>query len=232
MQGNRASSGGEGEVSWFFSSCGGKLGYILDLGWDDPSKLVFVQQRHDSCLVTRDNSGISSRIGRAIWKLLEVSRETQCPFLFVTVILGFLSIFNKSLASSPFEALNSVCVSSSKRDVMPPVKMRRRLMAFSMVSTRDSDILSSCEMKDDLLSSQCREIRHSFKSGHLSVHSTWGSKLRVSLTYLLLRAASSWGACGKLAYVFSRSQGISSHLKMIWGSRHFPRDAVLKLVFL
>ena len=31
MQGNRASSRGEGEVSWFFSSCSGNLGYILEL---------------------------------------------------------------------------------------------------------------------------------------------------------------------------------------------------------
>ena len=31
MQGNRASSLSEGDVSWFFSSCGGNLGYILEL---------------------------------------------------------------------------------------------------------------------------------------------------------------------------------------------------------
>ena len=35
MQGNRASSPGDGEISWCFSSCGGNLGYILELqrGW-------------------------------------------------------------------------------------------------------------------------------------------------------------------------------------------------------
>ena len=35
MQGNQASSRGEGEVSWFFSSCGRNLGYILEFrrGW-------------------------------------------------------------------------------------------------------------------------------------------------------------------------------------------------------
>ena len=35
MQGNRASSHGVGEVSWFFLSCGGNLGYILEVhrGW-------------------------------------------------------------------------------------------------------------------------------------------------------------------------------------------------------
>ena len=31
MQGNRASSRGEGEVSWDFSSCGRHVGYILEL---------------------------------------------------------------------------------------------------------------------------------------------------------------------------------------------------------
>ena len=30
-QGNRASSRSEGEVSWFFLSCAGNLGYILEL---------------------------------------------------------------------------------------------------------------------------------------------------------------------------------------------------------
>ena len=35
MKGNQASSPGEGYVSWDFSSCGGNLGYILELqrGW-------------------------------------------------------------------------------------------------------------------------------------------------------------------------------------------------------
>ena len=35
MQGNRASSRGEREVSWVFSSCGRHVGYILELrrGW-------------------------------------------------------------------------------------------------------------------------------------------------------------------------------------------------------
>ena len=35
MQGTRASSRGEGEVSWVFTSCGRHMGYILELrrGW-------------------------------------------------------------------------------------------------------------------------------------------------------------------------------------------------------
>ena len=42
MPGNRASSRGEGEVSWVFSSCGRHVGYILELQWDAHSKREFV----------------------------------------------------------------------------------------------------------------------------------------------------------------------------------------------
>ena len=76
-------------------------------------------------------------------------QETEVHFLVGTDILGFLYIFKKSQASSPFEALNSVCLSSCQRDVRPPVQMRRKPMAFSMVSTGESDMPSSCEMKDE-----------------------------------------------------------------------------------
>ena len=63
--------------------------------------------------------------------------------------VGILSIFTKSQASSPFEALNSVHLSKSQMDVRPSVEKRLRSMAFSRVSTGDSDIPSSCEMKDE-----------------------------------------------------------------------------------
>ena len=76
-------------------------------------------------------------------------QETEVHFLFGTVILGLLSIFKKSQALSPYEALNSVCLSRVQRDVRPPVKMRQKPMAFSRVFTGDSDMPSSCEMKDE-----------------------------------------------------------------------------------
>ena len=76
-------------------------------------------------------------------------QETEVHFLFGTVMLGLLSIFKKSQASSPYEALNSVCLSRVQRDVSPPVQMRRKPMAFSRVSTADADMPSSCEMKDE-----------------------------------------------------------------------------------
>ena len=88
-------------------------------------------------------------LGRKIQKLLQVSREAKCPLLVGTVLLVFLSIFTKSQASSPFEALNSAHLSKSQMDVRPSVQKRVRTMAFSRVSTGDSDIPSSCEMKNE-----------------------------------------------------------------------------------
>ena len=65
------------------------------------------------------------------------------------MILGFLSIFKTSQVSSCYESLNSLCLPRVQRDVRPPVQMRRKPMAFSSVSTGDSDMPSSCEMKDE-----------------------------------------------------------------------------------
>ena len=78
-----------------------------------------------------------------------MKRETKCPFLLSTLLLGFLSIFKKSQASSPFESLNSAHLSTCQRDVRPPVQMRWRPRVFSRVCTGDSDIPSSFEMKDE-----------------------------------------------------------------------------------
>ena len=76
-------------------------------------------------------------------------QETKAHFLVGTVILGFLSFFKKSQASSPFEALNSMCLSRYQSDVIPPIQKRQRTMAFSRVSSGDSDIPSSCERKHE-----------------------------------------------------------------------------------
>ena len=88
-------------------------------------------------------------LGMKIHMLLEVSREVKPPILVGTPILVFLSIFTKSQTSSPFEALNSAQLSKSQMDVRPSVQKMLRSMAFSRVSTGDSDIRSSCEMKDE-----------------------------------------------------------------------------------
>ena len=87
-------------------------------------------------------------------------------------ILGFLSIFKKSQASSPFEALNSMCLPRYERDVIPPVQMKWRPTAFSAVSTGDSDIPSSCEMKDEPEFKTLQGNQAFFESDPLGVHST------------------------------------------------------------
>ena len=104
--------------------------------------------------------------------LVEVRQETEVHFLFGTVIFGLLSIFKKNEASSPYEAFNSVCLSRGHRVVRHPVQMRLTPTAFSRASIRDSDMSSSCEMKDEPEFTPCREIRPSFESGPFGVHST------------------------------------------------------------
>ena len=131
-----------------------------------------------------------------------------------------------------FEAVNSTWLSSCQRHVRPIFEMKWKPRAFSRISTGDSDILSSCDINDEHAWSLCREIWTSFQSGHLGVHFAWSIKHRVPLTYIFLRENSSWGACGTMAYLFIRTQGISSHLQTIWGARVFHPVALLKLMFL
>ena len=79
--------------------------------------------------------------------LLKVRREAKRPLLVGKFIFVFLSIFTKCQASSPFEAMNSAHLSMCQKDVRPSVQKKWRTMAFSRVSTGDSVIPSSCEMK-------------------------------------------------------------------------------------
>ena len=123
--------------------------YILELrrGWTFETRV---------CSVT---SGLLSSYDRHLGKLTYAWQENtdpsggepggQASLISWHVILIFLSIFTKSQASSPFEALNSAHLSKSQMDVRPSVQKRLRNMAFSRVSTVDSDIPSSFEMKDE-----------------------------------------------------------------------------------
>ena len=86
--------------------------------------------------------------------------------------IGIPIHFQKSQASSPFEALNSVCLSRCQRDVIPPVHMRRRRKAFFRVSTGDSDIPSSCELKAVPEFKPLQGNPAFFESDLLAVHST------------------------------------------------------------
>ena len=81
-------------------------------------------------------------------------------------------------------------------------------MAFSRVSTGDSVIPSTCEMKYEPAFMPLQGNPAFFESGHLGVHSTLGRKHKDPLTCLFLREGSSLSPCEKVAYLFSRRQGI------------------------
>ena len=61
--------------------------------------------------------------------------------------IGIPINFQEEAGMSPFQELNSAHLSNSQIFVRPSVQKRLRTMAFSFVSTGDSDIPSSCEMK-------------------------------------------------------------------------------------
>ena len=81
--------------------------------------------------------------------LLEVKWEFRSLFLFDTVILGFLTILKNYQASSKCEAVYSTWLSICQSHVRPLCEMKWRPRAFCMVSTGDSDMLSSCDMNDE-----------------------------------------------------------------------------------
>ena len=81
MHWNWGSYVGKGDVTWFSRVAARTWGIFSNYDGDETSKLMLVQQHQDTCLVMSDNSGISSRFGRAIRTLLEVRNETLGPFL-------------------------------------------------------------------------------------------------------------------------------------------------------
>ena len=161
-----------------------------------------------------------------------MTQETEVHFQVGTLILGFLSIFKKSQASSPYEALNSFCLSRGLRDVRNPVQMRLGHRAFSRDCNEDSDILLSCEMKDEPAFKPLQgnptflQVRESRYPLHLMQKIQCPSHIPIAEGRFLLRCL--W----KVTYLFNRILGISSLLKKIWGAWSFPRVPVLKLVFL
>ena len=105
------------------------------------------------------------------------------------------------------------CASRGVKGMWGPLSRWGGNLCLSLGSEQGIQIcLHFLTWKTSLNLSHCREIVASFESGPLGVHSTWDRKHRVPLTSLLLRENSSWGACGKLAHLFSQRQGISSHL--------------------
>ena len=171
-------------------------------------------------------------LGRKIQTLLEVSREPKHPLLVGTDILVFLSIFTKSQASSPFEAVNSAHISMYQKDVRPSVQKRWRTMAFSRVSTGDSFIPSSCQMKYEPAFKPLQgdpaffSVRASRGPFHLRQKTQSPSHIPISEGRLLLRCLWKVGLC------LQSKTGNHSHPQMIWGARWFPQAALMKLMIL
>ena len=162
--------------------------------------------------------------------LLEVSPGAKLPLLVSTVILVFLSIFRKSQASSPFEALNLAHLSKSQMDVRPYGHKRLRTRNFSRVSTGDSDIPSSCEMEDEpafkaLLGKPAFfGVRASRGPLYLRQKTQSHSHIPISEGRLLLRCL--W----KAGLPLQSKRGNHSHPQTIWVARKFPQAALMKLM--
>ena len=232
MQGNRASSCGEGEVSWVFSSCGRHLVYIPELwrGWPFET---WVCSAKSGLLCSYDG-----HLGKLNYSWQDNTDPSggeaggQVSLLAATIILVFLSIFTKSQVSSPFEALNSAQLSNTQMDVRPSVQKRLRTMAFSRVSTGDSDIPSSNEMKDEPSFKELQGkpaffwIRASRGPFYLRQKTQSSSHIHISEGSLLLRCL--WKAGLPL---YSKA-GNHSHPQTIWFARKFPQASLKKLMIL
>ena len=115
MQGNRASSRREGKASWVFSNCSRNMGYILELRRRCPFEtgVCSVKSGH-----LARYEGYLRNVNQASPDNTEAYQdkwEFRSLFIVGRVLLGFLSIFMKSQASSHFEALNSKCLSKCQQ---------------------------------------------------------------------------------------------------------------------
>ena len=86
--------------------------------------------------------------------------------------IGIPINFQEVLGIVTFKSIELRVPLEVSRDVRHPVQMRQGPRAFSRVSTGDSVIPSSCEMKDEPAFKTLQEMRPSFESGHLDIHST------------------------------------------------------------
>ena len=159
-------------------------------------------------------------------------RESKRPLLVVTVILVFLSFFTKCQASPPFEAMNSAHLSMCQKDVRPSLQKRWRTMAFSRVSTGDSVIPSSCEMKYEPAFKPLQGnpvfflVRVSQGPFHLRQKTQSPSHIPISEGRFLLKSL--W----KAGIHLQSKTGNHSHPEMIWGAWNIPQAALLKLMIL
>ena len=159
-------------------------------------------------------------------------REAKRPLLVGTVSLVFLSIFTKSQALSPFEALNSAQLWKTQMDVRPSVQKKLRAVAFSRVSTGDSDMPLSCKIKDEPAFKALQGkpafiwVRASRGPLYLRQKTQSRSHIPISEGWLFLRWL--WKAGLPLQW----KTWNHSHPLTIWGAQKFPQAALMKLMIL
>ena len=128
--------------------------------------------------------------------------------------------------------MNSAHLSMCQKDVSPSVQKRWRTMAFSRVSTGDSVIPSSCEMKYEpafkLLQGKpvFFSVRAHWGTFHLRQKTQNPSHIPISEGRLLLSCL--W----KVGLPLQSKTGNHSHPEMIWAAWNIPQAALLKLMIL
>ena len=117
-------------------------------------------------------------------------------------------------------------------DVSPSVQKTLRTMAFSSVSTGDSHIHSSCEMKDEPAFKALQGnpaffwVRASRGPLYLRQKTQSPSHIPIFEGRLLLRCLR------KAGLPLQSKTGNHSHSQTIWGARKFPQAALMKLMIL
>ena len=158
--------------------------------------------------------------------------ESKGHLLVGTVILRYLTIFKNGQALSTFGSLNCLSLSSCQRDLQPLVQMRWRRRAFSRGCTGDSDIFSSCDMKDEPAFKPLQGntaflwVRASRGPFHLRQKTQSPSHIPIAEGRLLLRCL--W----KVGLPLQWKTGNGSDPEMIWVAQYFRQVAILKLMIL
>ena len=209
VQGNRASSCNEGEVSWVFSSCGRHLVYILELrlGWPFETRVCSAKP------------GLWSSYHEQLGKLNYAWQENtyasgvepgcQASLISWQQLYCFSYKFWRRVRHRHLLTHWTQRTSRSLKLIWGPLCRRGWELWLSLGSPQGIQAsLHLVRWKMTVHLRHCMESRPSFESCPFGIHYTWERKHRVALTYLFLREGSSWGPCGKLAYIFSRRQGI------------------------
>ena len=140
MQGNQASSRCEGEVSWFFSSCCGNLGYILELrrGWPFKTGVCSVMSGHlASC---EAHLGILLEAWQHIRDACQRVAGDQESLSICPRDIGIPISFQEKSGIVSFLSTELRVPVALSRNGRTPVVMRQGSREFSRVSTGDVDI--------------------------------------------------------------------------------------------